>query len=102
MRMMSAIYPELLQVNMPGFMDDEDLKTLGDRLRANSNRRFSLDYLATACHFTDVVNGETIETPAFVPWQADNNTEQNFVINYTNREKRPAIATCQQGAAQCV
>lgn len=90
LRMMSNIYPELLQVNMPAFMDEEDLKRLGERLRANSSRRFSLDYLATACHFTDVVNGETIETPTFVPWQDENNTEQNFVINYTNSQKREA------------
>ena len=90
LRMMSNIYPELLQVNMPAFMDEEDLKRLGERLRANSSCRFSLDYLATACHFTDVVNGETIETPAFVPWQDENNTAQNFVINYTNSEKREA------------
>lgn len=90
MRMMSAIYPELLQVNMPGFMDEEDLKTLGDRLRANSNRRFSLDYLATGNCLTDVVNDETIETPAFVPWQDENNDRRNFVINYTNSQKREA------------
>ena len=57
MRMISAIYPELFQVNMPDFMDEEDLQNLGERLSANSNRRFSLDYLATASHLTDVVNG---------------------------------------------
>lgn len=93
MRTMSAIYPELLQVNMPDFMDEEDLKQLGDRLRANSNRRFSLDYLATANRLTDRVNGETIETPAFTPWQDENNNRQNFVINYTNSQKREAKAT---------
>jgi len=90
MRMMSAIYPELLQVNMPAFMDDEDLKHLGERLQANSARRFSLDYLATACRLTDVVNGDIIETPAFVPWQDENNDKRNFVINYTNSSKREA------------
>lgn len=92
MRTMSTIYPELLQVNMPDFMDEEDLKQLGDRLRANSNRRFSLDYLATANRLTDLVNGETIETPAFTPWQDENNDRQNFVINYTNSQKREAKA----------
>lgn len=92
MRMMSTIYPELMQVNMPDFMDEEDLQTLGERLRANSNRRFSLDYLATASCLSDVVNGEVIETPAFVPWQDENNDEQNFVINYTNSNKREAKA----------
>ena len=68
MRTMCAIYPELLQVNMPDFMDEEDLKQLGDRLRANSSRRFSLDYLATANRLTDIVNGASIETPAYIPW----------------------------------
>ncbi len=92
MRMMSAIYPELLQVNMPDFMDDEDLKQLGDRLRANSSRRFSLDYLATANHLTDVINGEVIETPTFASWQDENNDKPNFVINYTNSQKREAKA----------
>ena len=90
MRMMSAIYPELLQVNMPDFMDDEDLQKLGERLRANSSCRFTLDYLATASCLSDVVNGEVIETPAFVPWQDENNDKQNFVINYTNSNKREA------------
>lgn len=90
MRMMSAIYPELLQVNMPDFMDDEDLQKLGERLSANSSRRFTLDYLATASCLSDVVNGEVIETPAFVPWQDENNDKQNFVINYTNSNKREA------------
>lgn len=92
MRMISAIYPELFQVNMPDFMDEEDLQNLGERLSANSNRRFSLDYLATASHLTDVVNGEVIETPAFVPWQDENNNKQNFIINYTNSTKREAKA----------
>lgn len=92
MRMMSAIYPELLQVNMPDFMDEEDLKKLGERLSANSSRRFSLDYLATATCLSDVINGDVIETPAFVPWQDENNDEQNFVINYTNSNKREAKA----------
>lgn len=90
MRLLSSIYPELLQVNMPDFMDDEDLLKLGERLSANSSRRFALDYLATAGCLTDVVNGEVIETPAFVPWQDENNDKQNFVINYTNSNKREA------------
>lgn len=92
MRTMCAIYPELLQVNMPDFMDEEDLKQLGDRLRANSSRRFSLDYLATANRLTDIVNGASIETPAYIPWQDENNARQNFVINYTNSLKREAKA----------
>ena len=90
MRMMSTIYPELVQVNMPDFMDDEDLEKLGERLNANACRRFSIDYIATANHLTDIVNGEVIETPAFVPWQDENNDKQNFVINYTNSKKREA------------
>lgn len=95
MRMMSGIYPELLQVNMPDFMDEEDLQKLGERLDANASRRFSLDYLATASSLTDVVNGDVIETPAFVPWQDENNDKQNFVINYTNSNKREAkVALC--------
>lgn len=91
MQMLCHLNPELLQLNLPDYIDEQDAQALKQRLICNAGRRFSLDILPTANSLQDVIYGDCIQTPVFVPWQDENNLQQNFVINYTNAQKREAM-----------
>lgn len=86
-----TLNPELFQLNMPDFLDDEDASIVKKQLLTNANRRYSLDYLPTATVLHDIIHEDIIQSPVFVPWQDESNQNQNFVINYTNSEKREAL-----------
>ena len=84
--------PELVQVNLPDYLPNEDAAKLKERIRTNAGRRFSMDIIPIAHHLTDSIDGDIIETPAFIPWQDENNPLQNFVIPYAGHQKREARA----------
>ena len=92
MEALRDLHPELFQVNLPDYLSDVEAGRLKDRLRTNSGRRFSLDHLATSDRLVDTICGDTVESPAFVPWQDENNPLQNFVIPYSGHQKREARA----------
>ena len=92
METLRNLFPEFLQLNLPDYMSDDEALKLKERLRTNAGRRFSLDFLPITSRLVDTINGDTVESPAFVPWQDENNPLQNFVINYTGHQKREAQA----------
>ena len=95
MEIMRDLFPELFQFNLPDYLPDDEAQKLRDRLHTNAGRRFSLDFLPTANHFVDIINGNRIETPAFVSWQDENNPLQNFVISYNGHQKKDAQTAMQ-------
>ena len=87
---LSSLHPELFQVNMSRYLADDDAKILKTRFRENAKKRYSLDILPSAGWFLDTINNESIFTPAYVLWQREDSSLQNFVINYDNTSKHKA------------
>ena len=88
--MLNKLNPELYQVNMPEFFGQADARLFKERLRTNADHRYSMDILPLPERLTDLVNNDMIETPAFVPWQQENNLLRNFVIHFVQQQQSAA------------
>lgn len=82
MDLLSALYPDLVQMNLPEIFDKEYAQNLKTRLRLNANNRYSLDFLALPCHLCDNYGTCSAYIPQFAYWHHENNSRRNFVINY--------------------
>ena len=88
---LSQLDPELIQVNMPDIIGDEDAIRFKQVLEANSSTRYSIDILPTGNYYHDKIMGEDIFTPDYIRWHDENNPKQNLVINYTDANEKEAI-----------
>lgn len=82
------IHPELIQVNMPNFISDEDANRMKERIRNNAQKRFSLDIIPSGHCAIDIINRDAIVTPTYRTWMDENNPLQNFVLNYDEYSKK--------------
>ena len=88
---LGQLHPELIQVNMPDIIGDEDTIRFKQVLEANASTRYSIDILPTGNYFHDNVMGEDIFTPDYIRWHDENTPKQNLVINYTDANEKEAI-----------
>ena len=55
---LSQLHPELIQVNMPDIIGDEDAIRFKQVLEANASTRYSIDILPTGNYYHDKIMGE--------------------------------------------
>jgi len=87
---LNHIHPELIQVNMPDIVGDEDAEHFKQVLEENAARRYSIDILPTGNYYHDKIMGEDIYTPNYIRWHDENSSKQNLVINYSDKDEKKA------------
>lgn len=88
--MLSNIAPELVQVNLPEFLCEEDAEAFKNRIKQNASQRYALDTLPLPTYNCERINDDEIFTPGYAEWQTTGNSRQNFVINYGDSTKQAA------------
>lgn len=84
------LHPELIQVNMPNFISEEDAERMKERIRSNAANRYTMDIIPSGQSAEDRIMGDEICTPTYLPWMDENNPLQNFVVEYNEGERTQA------------
>lgn len=88
---LNHIHPELIQVNMPDIVGDEDAEHFKQVLEENAARRYSIDILPTGNYYHDKIMDEDIYTPDYIRWHNENSSKLNLVINYSDADENKAV-----------
>lgn len=84
------LHPELIQVNMPNFISEEDAEKMKERIRSNAANRYSLDIIPSGQCAVDKIMDDEICTPTYLPWMEEKNPLKNIVIEYSESKKAQA------------
>lgn len=60
-----------------------EISSVMTNIERHASTSFTMPYMPIS-YFKDNIQGKDVYTPAFLPWQAADNTVKNFIINYDN------------------
>lgn len=88
-----SLNPELLQLNFPDYLDDEDANVLKECIKNSASKRYSIEILPTGEFLKDQIGDDLFYTPSFTTWQNEDNPCQNFLLEYDDSQRKQAKDT---------
>ena len=74
-----ALYPFCLN-DLPS---SQEVASFFENVEKHVSTSFTMPYMPIS-YFKDNIQGKDVYTPAFLPWQVEDNKVKNFIINYDN------------------